>query len=81
MFLAALVTIITLAIFKSRIEADVTTLDIVWRILAFFGVIPALTAVYWRRKMTQSPRFTFVVERNPDQASKYSQRGIFAMDD
>lgn len=54
--LGALVAVIALLFFKSAIEEDVMNLDYVWRILAGFGVIPALAAVYYRVSIPETPR-------------------------
>ncbi|KAJ3243716.1 phosphate transporter [Chytriomyces hyalinus] len=53
-----LVYMATLAAFKSQIQTDYTTLDIVWRIALGFGAVPALGAVYFRMTIPETPRFT-----------------------
>ncbi|KAF0693911.1 Aste57867_15163 [Aphanomyces stellatus] len=54
----AVMAIILLSIFKTSIISDTTNLGYVWRILAGFGAVPALAAVYWRLRIPETPRFT-----------------------
>ncbi|KAF9552150.1 Inorganic phosphate transporter pho84, partial [Lunasporangiospora selenospora] len=54
--MASVVTLVVLACFKSAIESDVDYLDIVWRICIGVGCIPAVSTVYLRLTMPESPR-------------------------
>ena len=72
--LGAVVSTVALAAFKTSIESNVQNLDYVWRILAGFGIVPALCAVYYRMTITETPRFTLEVQKDVDQASKDAQK-------
>jgi PHS family inorganic phosphate transporter-like MFS transporter len=76
--LAVLVSLTTLSILKPAIEKDTENLDYVWRIMAAFGLIPALSAVYYRWTMPETPRYSLEVRGNAQQAAmdarKYLQR-------
>ncbi|CAK4227864.1 unnamed protein product [Aphanomyces euteiches] len=55
----AIMAIIFLAIFKSIIiDHGPVNIGYVWRLLAGFGAVPALGAVYWRHRIPETPRFT-----------------------
>ncbi|KAI9204836.1 major facilitator superfamily domain-containing protein [Polychytrium aggregatum] len=65
----ALVTLATLAALQSYIVADPAYLDLVWRIMIGFGVIPAISAVYFRLTIPETPRYTVDVIGAVDQAA------------
>lgn len=66
--LGAIVSVLTLLVMKSSIEADTQNLDYCWRFVAGFGVVPALLAVYYRLTITETPRFTMHVKKNKQKA-------------
>ncbi|KAI9205918.1 major facilitator superfamily domain-containing protein [Polychytrium aggregatum] len=65
----ALVTLATLAALQSYIVADPAYLDLVWRIMIGFGVIPAMSAIYFRLTIPETPRYTVDVIGAVDQAA------------
>jgi PHS family inorganic phosphate transporter-like MFS transporter len=64
--MASIITFIVLACFKSSIISDVDYLDIVWRICIGVGCIPAISTVYLRFTMPESPRYAKDVEKNAE---------------
>ncbi|KAJ3323483.1 phosphate transporter [Boothiomyces sp. JEL0866] len=60
--LGTVVALVSLSAFKDSATADPTNLDYVWRIMAGFGVVPALCAVYYRLTIPETPRFAIDVE-------------------
>ncbi|OQR80459.1 inorganic phosphate transporter, partial [Thraustotheca clavata] len=67
----ACMAIIVLASFKNTIIDDGTdNLGYCWRILAGFGAIPALAAVYWRLRIPETPRFTVDVLGDAEQGAR-----------
>ncbi|KAG0326861.1 Inorganic phosphate transporter pho84 [Dissophora globulifera] len=66
---ASVVTLIVLAIFKSAIIEDVDNLDIVWRICIGVGCIPAVSTIYLRLTMPESPRYAMDVENDIEKAN------------
>ncbi|KAF9162356.1 Inorganic phosphate transporter pho84 [Mortierella sp. AD011] len=68
--MASVVTMIVLACFKSAIESDVDNLDIVWRICVGVGCIPAVSTVYLRLTMPESPRYALDVENDVEKANQ-----------
>ena len=56
--LGALFAICTIAGAKPQIEADYTYLDVCWRVLAVFGVVPCMAAIYFRLTIPETPRFS-----------------------
>jgi PHS family inorganic phosphate transporter-like MFS transporter len=72
--LGALMSLIVLSIFKNSIIKDPSTsLNYCWRILAGFGIVPALCAVYYRFKIPQSPRYLRDVLKDLEGASKATE--------
>jgi PHS family inorganic phosphate transporter-like MFS transporter len=67
--LAVLISLATLSMLKPAIEKDTENLDYVWRIMAAFGLIPALSAVYYRWTMPETPRYSLEVRGNAQQAA------------
>ncbi|KAI9209540.1 major facilitator superfamily domain-containing protein [Polychytrium aggregatum] len=63
-----LVTLATLAALQSNIQSDPSYLDLVWRIILAFGVIPAMAAVYFRLTIPETPRYTVDVMGEVEQA-------------
>lgn len=68
--MASIVTLVVLACFKTSIENDVDNLDIVWRICIGVGCIPAVSTVYLRCIMPESPRYAMDVEKDAEKAKK-----------
>ncbi|KAG0053873.1 Inorganic phosphate transporter pho84 [Gryganskiella cystojenkinii] len=66
--MASIVTLIVLVIFKSAIISDVDYLDIVWRICIGVGCIPAVSTIYLRLTMPESPRYAMDVEHDVEKA-------------
>ncbi|OQR86219.1 inorganic phosphate transporter, partial [Thraustotheca clavata] len=67
----ACMAIIVLAAFKTSIIDDgAVNIGYCWRILAGFGAIPALAAVYWRRRIPETPRFTVDVLGDAEQGER-----------
>jgi PHS family inorganic phosphate transporter-like MFS transporter len=66
--LGTAVSLVCLFAYKDLINENVAALDSVWRILAAFGVIPALLAVYFRLTIAESVRFTIDVQKNVEKA-------------
>ena len=46
------------------------SLDLVWRLLLVAGAIPAISVYYYRRKMPETPRFTYHVQGNKEETAK-----------
>ncbi|KAF8937331.1 major facilitator superfamily domain-containing protein [Dissophora ornata] len=67
--MASVVTLIVLAIFKDAIISDVDNLDIVWRICIGVGCIPAVSTIYLRLTMPESPRYAMDVENDVEKAN------------
>ncbi|ORX89287.1 phosphate:H+ symporter [Basidiobolus meristosporus CBS 931.73] len=67
---AAIFTVIVLAIFQGAIRADTGNLDYVWRLMLGFGCVPAIFTVYFRLTMPESPRYTAEVRGDLAQASE-----------
>ncbi|KAI9206029.1 major facilitator superfamily domain-containing protein [Polychytrium aggregatum] len=65
-----LVTLATLAALQNSIRSDPAYLDLVWRIILAFGVIPAMGAVYFRLTIPETPRYTVDVIGSVDQAER-----------
>ncbi|MCL4317572.1 MAG: MFS transporter, partial [Candidatus Thermoplasmatota archaeon] len=47
-----------------------TSLDLVWRLLLLAGAIPAISVYYFRRRMPETPRYTYLVKGNKEEAEK-----------
>jgi len=57
--MAAIVSVIVVAIFRTGIEEDpVYWLDITWRVCVAIGGIPGLIGIYYRLQVKESPRYT-----------------------
>ncbi|CAG8591070.1 5410_t:CDS:2 [Diversispora eburnea] len=67
---AAIVSVITLACFKSSILDNSTNIDYVWRIVLGMGAVPGVVALYFRLTIPETPRYTMDIELNIDQAAK-----------
>ncbi|KAG0275194.1 Inorganic phosphate transporter pho84 [Linnemannia exigua] len=67
--MASVMTLIVLACFKSAIIADVDNLDYVWRICIGIGCIPAVSTIYLRLTMPESPRYAMDVENDVEKAN------------
>jgi len=62
--LGCVVSVAVLAGFKDMINNDINAMDYVWRILAGFGCVPALAALYFRLTMPESPRYAIQVQKD-----------------
>jgi len=60
--MGAVVAVISVYGLHHAIDHDYKNLDYGWRILAGFGVAPALLAVYYRMTIPETPRFAMDVE-------------------
>ncbi|KAK9761316.1 hypothetical protein K7432_013875 [Basidiobolus ranarum] len=67
---AAIFTVIVLAIFQGAIREDQYNLDYVWRLMLGFGCVPAIFTVYFRLTMPESPRYTAEVKGDVAQAAR-----------
>ncbi|KAJ8655802.1 hypothetical protein O0I10_008466 [Lichtheimia ornata] len=65
---AALVTMVLLAIFKGAVEDNVDNLDYVWRLCIGLGCIPAVATIYGRWTMPESPRYAVNVQNDSEGA-------------
>lgn len=65
---AALVTMVLLAIFKGPVEDNVNNLDYVWRLCIGLGCIPAVATIYARWTMPESPRYAVNVQNDSEAA-------------
>ncbi|KAG0221837.1 major facilitator superfamily domain-containing protein [Mortierella sp. GBAus27b] len=68
--MASVVTLIVLAIWKNAIIEDVDNLDIVWRVCVGVGCIPAVSTIYLRLTMPESPRYAMDVEGDVEKANQ-----------
>ncbi|KAF9998661.1 Inorganic phosphate transporter pho84 [Entomortierella chlamydospora] len=75
---ASIITLIVLACFKSAIISDVDNLDIVWRICVGVGCIPAVSTIYLRLTMPESPRYAMDVENDVEKANQAVARATDA---
>lgn len=65
--MGSIVSLVVLQAFKETIIAEgAPALNICWRILAGFGAIPALAAVYWRLTIPETPRYAMDVLEDVD---------------
>lgn len=67
--MASIVTLIVLAITKKWIIEDPMNLDWVWRICLGVGCIPAVSTIYLRLTMPESPRYAMDVEKDLEKAN------------
>jgi MFS transporter, PHS family, inorganic phosphate transporter len=78
-FAASMMTLIVVAAFRSTLEPAKTpaacngecqrSVDIMWRIVIGVGGIPGLFALYYRLTIPETPRYTFDVVHDLDQAT------------
>jgi PHS family inorganic phosphate transporter-like MFS transporter len=47
-----------------------SALDLVWRLLLLAGAIPAISVYYFRRRMPETPRYTYLVKENREEAKR-----------
>lgn len=66
---AAIISIIFLAIFKTAIYENQDNLDYVWRLCIGFGAIPGCLALYFRLTMPETPRYTVDIEKDFERAN------------
>ncbi|KLO17236.1 phosphate permease [Schizopora paradoxa] len=87
-FTAAIVALIIVSAFKTKVQNDnpnvFAHIDIMWRLLIGIGCIPACMALYFRLTIPETPRFTMDIERNVQQASQdvdnFLTTGTFVVD-
>ncbi|KXS21860.1 putative phosphate transporter [Gonapodya prolifera JEL478] len=72
--MGAIVAVAVLAAYKPLIEADVYQLDQVWRVFAGWGIIPAMSAVYFRLTIPETPRYTVAVDGDIEKAAADSAK-------
>ncbi|KAJ3258870.1 phosphate transporter [Boothiomyces macroporosus] len=60
--LGSVVSVLALLAYKDMAYSDPMNLDYVWRVIAGFGMIPALCAVYFRLTIPETPRFAMDVQ-------------------
>jgi MFS transporter, PHS family, inorganic phosphate transporter len=78
-FAAAMVTLVVVAAFRKTLEPVKTpaacngecqrSVDIMWRVVIGVGAVPALFALYYRLTIPETPRYTFDVVHDLDQAT------------
>ncbi|KAI9019157.1 major facilitator superfamily domain-containing protein [Hyaloraphidium curvatum] len=56
--LGSIVAVITLAAAKNNINENLAYMDVCWRILAAFGIVPCSAAIYFRLTIPETPRFS-----------------------
>ncbi|CAG8627106.1 20021_t:CDS:2 [Dentiscutata erythropus] len=66
---AAIISVVTLTIFREKIMHDLRYIDCVWRIVLGFGVVPATTALYFRLTIPETPRYTMDVMQDIERAA------------
>ncbi|KAJ0393320.1 hypothetical protein ATCC90586_009875 [Pythium insidiosum] len=77
----AIMAIVALSICKSSIlDHGESSLGYCWRLLAAFGAVPALAAVYWRLKIPETPRFAMDVLNDTEAGARAAQQ-FLATDD
>ncbi|KAF0541744.1 phosphate transporter [Gigaspora margarita] len=67
---AAVVSLITLAIYKDLIVKDKGYIDHVWRIVLGFGIVPGVLALYFRLTIPETPRYTMDVLKDIEKGSR-----------
>jgi PHS family inorganic phosphate transporter-like MFS transporter len=81
---AAVVALIVLVAYKDAIQADINSLDQVWRLVIGFGAVPAVCALYFRLTIPETPRYTMDIEQKIDKGAKdaaaFLERGAAAGD-
>ncbi|CAG8575685.1 24727_t:CDS:2 [Cetraspora pellucida] len=66
---AAVVSVVTLALYKDLIAQEPDYIDHVWRIVLGFGVVPGIVALYFRLTIPETPRYTMDVMKDVEKAS------------
>ncbi|KAF0500567.1 phosphate transporter [Gigaspora margarita] len=66
---AAIISVVTLMIFRDKIKHDLNYIDCVWRIVLGFGVVPTITALYFRLTIPETPRYTMDILQDIEQAT------------
>ncbi|CAG8490961.1 29942_t:CDS:2 [Gigaspora margarita] len=67
---AAVVSLITLAVYKDLIVKDKGYIDHVWRIVLGFGIVPGVLALYFRLTIPETPRYTMDVLKDIEKGSR-----------
>ncbi|CAG8456340.1 15024_t:CDS:2 [Cetraspora pellucida] len=66
---AAVVSVVTLALYKDLIAQEPDYIDHVWRIVLGFGIVPGIVALYFRLTIPETPRYTMDVMKDVEKAS------------
>ncbi|KAI8915571.1 major facilitator superfamily domain-containing protein, partial [Gorgonomyces haynaldii] len=72
--IGSLVAIVALSAAQSQVQQDPKQLDYVWRFMAAFGIIPALSAVYYRLTIPETPRYALHVEGSASKSARAAQQ-------
>ncbi|RIB03647.1 phosphate transporter [Gigaspora rosea] len=67
---AAVISVVTLALYKDLIYQDQRYVDHVWRIVVGFGVVPGVVALYFRLTIPETPRYTMDVLKDIEKGSR-----------
>ncbi|KAG5653283.1 hypothetical protein H0H81_001347 [Sphagnurus paluster] len=76
----AVVAVIAILAGKSAIINSATNLDITWRVIMGFGVVPGVLALYWRLTIPETPRYLVEVrnqilrEANGDTEARHTEQ-------
>lgn len=66
----AIIAAIALAAGKNAIIASTNNLDVTWRFVIGFGIVPGCIALYWRLTIPETPRYTIDVENSVEAAQR-----------
>ncbi|RHZ83233.1 hypothetical protein Glove_99g153 [Diversispora epigaea] len=69
-FLATIISIVTLKILEKKIQENDIYLDYAWRIVIGVGIIPAFIGLYFRLTISESPRWTMDVQGNVEKGAR-----------
>ena len=64
MLFVSVIALIFLCMLKSSIDDDPINLDYLWRICLGLGVLPAISAICFRMKLSESPRYLALAQKN-----------------
>ncbi|CAG8451231.1 5228_t:CDS:2 [Dentiscutata erythropus] len=67
---AAVISVVTLALYKDLIAQNHQYVDHVWRIVLGFGALPGVVALYFRLTIPETPRYTMDVLKDVEKASR-----------
>ncbi len=66
----AIIAVIALAAGKNAIMYSTNNLDVTWRFVIGFGIVPGCIALYWRLNIPETPRYTIDVENSIEDAQR-----------